>query len=212
MQARPTPRVHIPYRRQRSRSPDPIVTGSSTLFSELDGGQAPPPTPVHNKYSKRSKKRENQYPGNSSSTHNHSRGSQNDADAGPVARGDKPKVKSMSSKHRHTTNQSTETSSSARTAIQGRRDRDRSLTRGESSRSSKQTPTVEPIDAADDPQLTGPIAVAHYMRLQIEVEKLREVGSKHVMIGTIRFGFTHLHSNYKGQRRQSISKAKSSMS
>ena len=213
MQPRSTLRLQTPRRRQRSRSPDPTTLRSSTLPTDLTGGQFPSPTPLQNTFVKRSKKRENQNPANASSSHNHSRGYQNDTDTGPVARGDKSKPhKPPSSKNRHTVNQSTETLSSTRTVIPGRRDRDRSLTRGESGRSSKRTPSLEPTEVDEDPQLTGPIAVAQYTRLQTEVEKLREVRSKHVMIDTTQFQFTHAYSNYSGRRRQLKSKARSSMS
>ena len=185
-QGRSTLRLPMPRRRQRSRSPDSTTIRSSTLSTELGGGQTPLPTPLQSTLARRSKKRENQYPANASSNHNHPRGNQNDADAGPVARGDKSKVhKSLNSKTRHTINQSAESSSSTRTSVSGRRDRDRSLTRGESARSSKRTPSVEPIEVDEDPQFTGAIAVAQYMRLQGEVEKLREVRSKNVTIDWI---------------------------
>lgn len=183
MQARSTLRLHTPRRRQRSRSPDYSAIRSPTLFTDLGSSQVSPPIPLQNAPVRRSKKRENQIHANSSSSHNPSRGSQNDADVGTVARGDKSRVhKSLGSKNRHTINQSTETLSSTRTAVPGRRDRDRPHNSGESARSSKRTPSVEPTEADDDPQLTGPIAVAQYTRLQNEVEKLREVRPKHVMI------------------------------
>jgi len=186
MQARSTLRLQTPRRRQRSRSPDPTTIRSSIILStDLSGGQVPSPTPPQSTLSKRSKKRENQNPAHASSSHNQSRGHQNDIDAGPVARGDKSRInKPPNSKNRHIVNQSTEALSSTRTAVPGRRDKDRSLTRGESIRSSKRTPSVEPIEVDEDPHLTGPIAVAQYTRLQSEVEKLREVRSKHVMIDT----------------------------
>ena len=212
MQARSTPRLPAPRRRQRSRSPDPAAI-RSTLSTEPGSGQIPPSIPLQSAPVKRSKKRENQNPANTSSNHNPSRGNQNDADAGLVARGDKSKIhRPPSSKNRQTINQSTETPSSTRTAVPGRRDRDRSLTRGESARSSKQTSSVDPAEAGDDPRLSGPIAVAQYIRLQNEVEKLREVRSKHVMIDAIYFRFTHSHSNYNGRRRQLRSRARLSMS
>lgn len=147
---------------------------SSTLSTEPGGGQAPSPVPLQGTLAKRSKKRENQNPGNSSSGRNTTRGSPYDADVDPVARGDKSKVKSLSSRTRQPINQSTDSLSSTRTVVPGRRERDRSLTRGESVRSSKRTPSVEPIEADGDPLFTGSIAVAQYARLQIEVEKLRE--------------------------------------
>ena len=210
MQARSTPRPQMPRRRQRSRSPDPTTIGSSTLSTDSSGGQVPSPMPLQSALAKRSKKRENQNSTNAPSSQNHSRGTHNDTDAGPVARGDRSKGhRSLSSKNRHTINQSTETPSSARTAVPGRRDRDRSLTRGESARSSKRTPSVEPIEVDQDHQFTGAIAVAQYTRLQSEVEKLREVRSKHVMIGTLSFRLTHAYSNYNGRRRQLKSKARS---
>lgn len=212
-QGRSTHRQHTPRRRQRSRSPDPATIRSSTLSNEPGGGQVPSTIPLQSTLVKRSKKRENQNPANASSNHNPSRGNQNDTDAVPVARGDKSKVnKPPSSRTRHAINQSTETQSSARTVVSGRRERDRSLTRGESVRSSKRTSSVEPTEADDDPQLTGPIAVAQYARLLNEVEKLREVGPKHVMISKNYFGLTHPHRNGNGRRRQSRSKARSSMS
>jgi len=213
MQARSTLRLPPPRRRQRSRSPDPTTIRSSILPTDLSGGPVPSPTLPQSTFVRRSKKRENQNPANASSSQNHHRGNQNDTDAGPVARGDKSKVhKSLSSKNRQTVNQSTDPLSSTRTAAPGRRDRDRSLTRGESARSSKRTPSVEPIEVDEDPQLTGPIAVAQYARLQGEVERLREVRSKHVMTDTIQFRFTHSHSNYNGRRRRLRSKARSSTS
>ena len=96
-----------------------------------------------------------------------------------MARGDKSKAhKTANLRNRHTTNQSTEPLSSTRTAAPGRRDGDRSLTRGESARSSKRTPSEEPIEVDQDPQFTGAIAVAQYTRLQNDVEKLREVRSQ----------------------------------
>jgi hypothetical protein len=182
-QTRSTPRAHIPRRRPRSRSPDPTPVWLSTLSTGLGGGQASSPTPLQTGFIKRSRKRENQIPATSASNHNSSRGHQNELNIAPVARGDKSKVKPLSSKSRHTTNQSTDALSSTRTAVPGRRDRDRSLTRGESGRSSRQTSSVEPIEAGGDPQLTGPIAVAQYTRLQNEVEKSREARPQHVMIG-----------------------------
>jgi len=211
MQARSTLRLQTPRRRQRSRSPDPTTIRSSIILStDLTGGLVPSPTTPQSTFAKRSKKRENQNPANASSSHNHSRGHQNDIDAGPMARGDKSKVnKPPNSKNRHIVNQNTEGPSSARTAVPGRRDRDRSLTRGESIRSSKRTPSVESIEVDEDPHLTGPIAAAQYTRLQSEVEKLREVCSKHVMIGTI---LTRARSNYNGRKRQLKSRARSSMS
>lgn len=212
-QTRPTSRAHVPRRRQRSRSPDPEIIMSTTLSTQPGGGLAPSPIPLQNTLAKRSKKRENQNPANSSSVYNSSRGNRNEMDIGPVARGDKSKVKSLGSKNRNVTHQSTETIPSARVAaVQGRRDRDRSLTRGEPGRSSKPTSSVEPTETDDGPQLTGPIAVAQYMRLQNEVENLREVRSYHVMIDTIRFGFTHRHSNYNGRRRQSRNRVRLLMS
>ena len=211
-QARSTLRLQTPRRRQRSRSPDPTTIRSSTILpTDLSGGQVPSPTPPQSTFTKRSKRRENQNPTNATSSHNHSRGHHNDVDAGPVARGDKSKVnKPPNSKNRYIVNQSTEAVPSTRTAAPGRRDRDRSLTRGESIRSSKQTPSVEPTEVDEDPHLTGPIAVAQYTRLQGEVEKLREVRSKHVMIDTFRF--THAHSNCNARKRQLRSKARSSTS
>ena len=191
IQPRSTPRLHAPRRRQRSRSPDPTTIRSPTLSTE-PGGQTSSPIPLQSILVRRSKKRENQSPANASSNHNQSRSNQNDAEAGPVVQGDKSKVhKSLSSKNRHAINQSTETLSSTRTVVPGRRDRDRLLTGGESARSSKRTSSVEPTEADEDPQLTGAIAVAQYTRLQSEVEKLREVRSKHVMIDPIYFRFTH---------------------
>lgn len=176
MQARSTSRLHVPHRRQQSHSPDPTTIISSALSTELGGGEEPSLIPLQSTLVKRSKKRENQNPANTSSNHNSSRGNPNDIDTGPVARGDKSKVhKSLSSRTRHITNQSAETLSSSRTAVPARRGRDRSFTSGEPVRSSKRTSSVEPIEADDDPQLTGPIAVAQYTRLQNEVEKLREV-------------------------------------
>ena len=190
MQARSLHRQQMPRRRQRSRSPDFTTIRSFPLFTE-PSGQAPSPSPLQSTLSKRSKRRENQNPANASSNHSHSRGNQNDADAGPVARGDKSKAhKSTTSRNRHNINQSTETLSSTRTTVPGRRDRDRSLTRGESVRSSKRASSTEPIEVDDDTQLTGPIAVAQYTRLQNEVEKLREVRPKHVMIDWIQSRFT----------------------
>ena len=184
MQARSTLRIHTTRRRQRSRSPDSTATRSSTLFTDLGGVSSP--SPLQNALLRRSKKRENQIHANSS--FGPLRGSQNDADIGAVARGDKSRVhKSLGSRNRHTANQSTETLSSTRTVVPGRRDRDRSHNGGESARSSKRTPSVEPTEVDKDPQLTGPIAVAQYTRLQNEVEKLREVRPKHVMIDS-----THL--------------------
>jgi len=213
MQARSALRLHTPRRRQRSPSPDPVTIRSPALSTEPGGDQAPTPTPLQATLVKRSKKRENQNPASTSSNHNFSRGNRNDTDSGPVARGDKSKVhKSLSSKNRHNNNQSIETPSSIRTVAPGRRDRDRSLTRGESVRSSKRTSSVEPIEADDDPQLTGPIAVAQYTRLQNEVEKLREVRFKHVMIDPICLRFTHVYSNYNARRRQSRSRVRSLMS
>jgi len=201
-QARSTPRLHAPRRRQQSRSPDPTTMIPSTLAAEPGGGQVPSLIPLQSTLVKRSKKRENQNPANTSSNYNPSHGNQNEVDTSPVARGDKSKVhKSLSSRNRHTTNQSTETPASPRTAVPGRRDRDRSFTNGEPVRSSKPTSSVEPIEPDDDCQLTGPIAVAQYTRLQNEVEKLREVRCKHVMTNTICLRFTHLHSNYNGRRR-----------
>lgn len=198
-------------RRQRSRSPDPIIARPSTLPTELGGGPAHPTATLQNALSKRSKRRENQNPTNSSSIHNPSRGNQNEVDTNSVSRGDKSKAKSLNSKIRNATHQSTETLSSTRTAVQGRRDRDRSLTHGEPGRSSKPASPVELIETDDDPQFTGPIAIAQYMRLQNEVEKLREVGCNHLAIDTTYFGFTHSHSNTNGRRRQSTNKARLSM-
>lgn len=214
-QGRSTLRVQVSRHRQRSRSPDPTIIWSSTFSTEPGpGGLTPSPIPLQSSLSKRSKRRENQNPANSSSIYNSSRGNQNEMDTGtgPVARGDKSKAKPLNSKNRSTTHQSTEMHSSARTAVQGKRDRDRSLVRGESSRSSKPTTSAESNEAENDLQLTGSIAVAQYMRLQNEAEKLREVRSHHVMIGAIYFGFTHLHSNYNGQRRQLRSKVRLLMS
>lgn len=207
-QARSNSRVHVPRRRQRSCSPEPAIIWSSTLSTEPGGGLAPSPASLQNQLVKRSKKRENQNPANSSSIYNSSRGNENEMDTGPVARGDKSKVKPLSSKNRSTTYQGTEMLSSTRTSVQGRRDRDRTLTCGEPVRSSKTTSPVEPIEVDDDPQLNGPIAVAQYTRLQNEIEKLREVRSHNVMIDAIYVGFTRSHSNYNGRRRQSRSKAK----
>lgn len=202
MQARSTPRLHASHRRQQSRSPDPTTMISPTLAAEPGGGQVPSLISLQSTLVKRSKKRENQNPANTSSNRNPSHGNQNDVDIGPVARGDKSKVhKSLSSRNRHTANQSTETPTSFRTAVPGRRDRDRSFTNGEPVRSSKPTSSVEPIEPDDDSQLTGPIAVAQYTRLQNEVEKLREVRWKHVMIDMIYLRLTHPHSNYNGRRR-----------
>ena len=185
MQGRSTFRQQTPRRRQRSRSPDSITTRSSALSTEPGGGQVPSPFPLQNTLSRRSKRRENQNPANPFSDHHHSRGNQNDTDVGLVARGDKSKVhKSLNSKTRHAVNQSAETLPSARTAAPGRRDRDRSLTRGETVRSSKRTPSIEPTEVDEDPQFTGVIAVAQYTRLQSEVEKLREVRSEHATIDT----------------------------
>ena len=150
---------------------------SSTLSTEPGGGQAHSPVPLQSTLAKRSKKRENQNPANSSSR-NATRVNPYDADVDPAARGDKSKVKSLSSRTRQPINQSTDSLSSTRTVVPGRRERDRSLAQGEPGRSSKRTPSVEPTGADDDPLLTGPIAFAQYARLQIEVEKLREVRSK----------------------------------
>lgn len=181
-----TLRQQAPRRRRRSRSPDSTTIRSST--TEPGGGQVPSPVPLQNTLSKRSKRRENKNLADTSSSHNHSRGNQNDADTGPVARGDKSRVhKPLNSKTRQTINQSIELLPSARAAVPGRRERDRSLTRGESARSLKRTPSVEPIEVDQDLQFTGAIAVAQYTRLQNEVEKLKEVCSKHVMIGAIQF-------------------------
>jgi hypothetical protein len=197
MQARPAPRVTAPRRRQRSRSPDPVITRSSTLSTEPGGCQATL-TPLQATVVKRSKKRENQNSATSSSNHNPSRGHQNDADPGPVARGDKSKAKSLSSKSRHAIDQSTESMSSGRTVVSGRRERDRSLTRGD--RSSKRASSVEPIEADGDLQLTGPIAAAQYTRLQSEVEKLREVRFQPVVISAIYSWLTRSHSKGSGRR------------
>ena len=212
-QARSTPRAHVPRRRQRSRSPDSAITRSSTLSTEPGGGQSVSSVPLQNTLSKRSKRRENQNPANSSG-HNLTRGHLNDEDDGPVARCDKSKAKSLSSRNRHTVNQNTDTQPSSRGAVLGRRDRDRSLTRGESSKPSKGTSSVEPIGASDDHQLTGPLALAQYARLQDEAEKLRDVRSQHIriMIATIHFVFTRSHSNYNGRKRQSRNRARLSMS
>jgi hypothetical protein len=212
-QTRSTLRPHAPRRRQQSRSPDPTTIIPSTLSTEPGGEQVPSLMPLQSAPVKRSKKRENQNPANTSSNHSSSRGSQNDIDTGLVARGDKSKVhKSLNSRNRPITNQSTETLPSSRTPVPGRRDRDRSFTSGESVRSSKQTSSAEPIEADNDTQFTGPIAFAQYTRLQNEVEKLREVCRKHVMIDVMYLRFTHPDSNYNGRRRQLRSKARLSMS
>ena len=190
-QTRSTPRAHISRRRQRSRSPDPAIIRPSTLSTQPDRRLSPSPIPLQSTLARRSKKRENQNPVNSSTIYNSTRSNQNEMDIGPVAGGDKSKAKALNSKSRSATYQSTENLSSARTAVvQGRRDRDRSLTRGESGRSSKPASSAEPIEADYNPQFTGAIAVAQYMRLQNEVDKLREVHSHHVMIDAIYFGFT----------------------
>jgi len=181
-QARSTSRLHAPRRSQQSRSPDPTTVISSPLYTEPGGGQVPSLIPPQSILAKRSKKRENQNPANTSSNYNSSHINRNDPDIGPVARGDKSKVhKPLSSRNRHIANQSTETLSSSRTAVSGRRDRDRSFASGESVRPSKRTSSVEPIETDDDTQLTGPIAVAQYARLQNEVEKLREVRCERVI-------------------------------
>src|ERR1700679_2451756 len=94
-QTRSTPRAHMSRRRPRSRSPDPIIARPSTLSAELGGGLAPSSATLQNALSKRSKRRENQNPTNSSSIHNSSRGNQNEVDTNSVSRGDKSKAKSL---------------------------------------------------------------------------------------------------------------------